>query len=87
MSQNTVFITLLADSFALNFFGLWDPVWLYPLMTLTFILWLVTMDPGLIYSQQSFIFRSITLHQLRRCRLTLLFYHRKGVWGSNGLLA
>lgn len=78
MSQNTVFITLLADSFALNFFGLWDPVWLYPLMTLTFILWLVTMDPGLIY---------ITLHQLRRCRLTLLFYHRKGVWGSNGLLA
>ena len=57
-SQNTVAITLLADGSVLNFFGLGELLWPrgprpYPLTTLSFILWLIIMNPGLIYSHQT----------------------------------
>ena len=51
-SQNTAAITLPADGCVLNFFSLGDPGpthW----QLLSFILWLIIMNPSLIYSHQT----------------------------------
>ena len=50
-SQNTVAITLPAYGCVVNFFGLGGPR-PYPLKTLSFLLWLIIMNPSLIYSHQ-----------------------------------